>query len=86
MFFDCLFLRLGILQCYNNNIENGVEEVDNMSEKLIQLRVEDNVKDKADEIFKAQGLTTQTAIKIFLTQVANTGESPFDNLFSSNKN
>ncbi|AOT56380.1 type II toxin-antitoxin system RelB/DinJ family antitoxin [Weissella soli] len=57
-----------------------------MSEKLIQLRVEDNVKDKADEIFKAQGLTTQTAIKIFLTQVANTGESPFDNLFSSNKN
>jgi DNA-damage-inducible protein J len=79
-------LRLGILQCYNNNIENGIEEVDNMSEKLIQLRVEDNVKDKADEIFKAQGLTTQTAIKIFLTQVANTGESPFDNLFSSNKN
>jgi adenylate kinase len=30
-----------------------------MAEKLIQLRVEDNVKDKADEIFKSQGLTTQ---------------------------
>ncbi|MCT0954684.1 type II toxin-antitoxin system RelB/DinJ family antitoxin [Weissella cibaria] len=56
-----------------------------MSEKLIQLRVEDNVKDKADEIFKSQGLTTQTAIKIFLTQVANTGESPFSNLFSRNQ-
>ncbi|KRN75784.1 type II toxin-antitoxin system RelB/DinJ family antitoxin [Weissella kandleri] len=56
-----------------------------MSEKLIQLRVEENVKDTADEIFKAQGLTTQTAIKIFLTQVANTGDSPFSNLFKSNK-
>ena len=55
-----------------------------MAEKLIQLRGEDNVKDKADEIFKSQGLTTQTAIKIFLTQVANTGESPFSNLFSRN--
>ena len=52
-----------------------------MAEKLIQLRVED----KADEIFKSQGLTTQTAIKIFLTQVANTGESPFSNLFSRNQ-
>jgi DNA-damage-inducible protein J len=56
-----------------------------MAEKLIQLRVEDNVKEQADEIFKAQGLTTQTAIKIFLTQVANTGQSPFDNLFVRNK-
>ncbi|TYC51041.1 type II toxin-antitoxin system RelB/DinJ family antitoxin [Weissella muntiaci] len=52
-----------------------------MAEKLIQLRVEDAIKDQADEIFKKQGLTTQTAIKIFLTQVANTGKSPFDNLF-----
>ncbi|AEJ24123.1 type II toxin-antitoxin system RelB/DinJ family antitoxin [Weissella koreensis] len=53
-----------------------------MAEKLIQLRVEEGVKDAADEIFKTQGLTTQTAIKIFLTQVANTGDSPFSNLFT----
>lgn len=51
-------------------------------EKLIQLRVESDVKDRADEIFKKQGLTTQSAIKMFLTQVSNTGKSPFDNLFS----
>lgn len=43
-----------------------------ISEKLIQLRVENDVKNEADKIFKSQGLTTQSAIKIFLTQVANT--------------
>lgn len=52
-----------------------------MSEKLIQLRVEGEVKDSCDEIFRKQGLTTQSAIKMFLTQVANTEKSPFDNLF-----
>lgn len=56
-----------------------------MSEKLIQLRIESDVKDKADAIFKMQGITTQSAIKMFLTQVANTGESPFDNLFGNKK-
>ena len=70
--------------CYNTDIQIKTIAKGSivMAEKLIQLRVEDNVKDKADEIFKSQGLTTQTAIKIFLTQVANTGESPFSNLFS----
>lgn len=52
-----------------------------MSDKLIQLRVESEVKVKADETFMKQGLTTQMAIKVFLTQVANTGQTPFDNLF-----
>ena len=51
-------------------------------EKLIQLRLDEDLKDKADELFKAQGLTTQSAIKMFLTQVANTGQSPFDYLFT----
>jgi DNA-damage-inducible protein J len=63
-----------------------MKEDKDMAEKLIQLRVEENVKDSADEIFKAQGLTTQTAIKIFLTQVANTGDSPFTNLFTKKFN
>ncbi|AIG65483.1 type II toxin-antitoxin system RelB/DinJ family antitoxin [Weissella tructae] len=53
-----------------------------MTEKLIQLRVEDNVKDKCDELFAANGLTTQSAIKMMLTQVAHSGETPFDNLFA----
>lgn len=52
-----------------------------ISEKLIQLRVEYDVKNEADKIFKSQGLTTQSAIKIFLTQVANTRNHHFDNLF-----
>lgn len=55
---------------------------DTPNEKLIQLRVAADTKDTADEIFKQQGLTTQSAIKIFLTQVANTGQTPFDNLFT----
>lgn len=52
-----------------------------MTEKLIQLRVSSDVKDKADEILTDRGLSTQSAIKMFLTQIANTGETPFDNLF-----
>jgi DNA-damage-inducible protein J len=52
-------------------------------EKLIQLRLDGDVKDKCDALFQAQGLTTQTAIKMMLTQVANTGETPFDNMFKS---
>ena len=51
-------------------------------EKLIQLRLDEDAKKKVDEIFRMQGLSTQTAIKIFLTQVANTGQSPFDYLFT----
>lgn len=53
------------------------------TEKLIQLKVESDVKEKADIIFKKNGLTTQAAIKIFLTQVATTGKTPFDNIFNN---
>ncbi|TYC49930.1 type II toxin-antitoxin system RelB/DinJ family antitoxin [Weissella muntiaci] len=52
-----------------------------MTEKLIQLRVSSDVKDKADKILTERGLSTQSAIKMFLTQIANTKETPFDNLF-----
>ncbi|AIG65468.1 type II toxin-antitoxin system RelB/DinJ family antitoxin [Weissella tructae] len=51
-------------------------------EKLIQLRIETDVKDRCEELFHAQGLTIQGAIKMMLTQVSHTGETPFDNLFS----
>ncbi|MCM0582767.1 type II toxin-antitoxin system RelB/DinJ family antitoxin [Weissella diestrammenae] len=56
-----------------------------MNEKLIQLRVEEVIKDRADDVFKSQGLSTQSALKIFLTQVAMTGDSPFNGLFVSTK-
>lgn len=50
-------------------------------EKLIQIRIEDEIKDRADETFRRDGLSTQQAVKMFLTQVANTGHSPFENMF-----
>lgn len=53
------------------------------TEKLIQLRVSDDVKKKADTVFNKQGITIQGAIKMFLTQVANTGNTPFDGMFQS---
>ncbi|MCM0582234.1 type II toxin-antitoxin system RelB/DinJ family antitoxin [Weissella diestrammenae] len=56
-----------------------------MTEKLIQLRVDDDVREKADEVFKHQGLTTQGALKIFLTHVANSGDSPFSKIFDSHQ-
>ncbi|CAM4341535.1 type II toxin-antitoxin system RelB/DinJ family antitoxin [Weissella hellenica] len=50
-------------------------------EKLIQIRVEEEVRNAADNVFKENGLTTQQAVKMFLTQVAHSGKSPFDDLF-----
>lgn len=61
-----------------------MKEMTETNEKLIQLRVDAEIKDKCDELFARNGMTTQGAIKMFLTQVANTGESPFDNLFRNN--
>lgn len=53
------------------------------TEKLLQVRVEDNIKDRCDELFAARGITTQNAIRMMLAQVANSGQTPFDNLFKS---
>ncbi|GAK31140.1 hypothetical protein WOSG25_071170 [Weissella oryzae SG25] len=52
-----------------------------MEEKLIQLKISAETKLKADEILKQHGLSTQAAVKMFLTQIANTGRSPFDGIF-----
>jgi len=54
-----------------------------MADKLVQLRVPTDVKDRCDDIFARQGLTTQLAMKILLTQIANTGVTPFDDLFKT---
>ncbi len=44
----------------------------------IQVRVDDELKKKSDELFKELGMDTTTAIRIFLTQaVANDG-FPFE--------
>lgn len=56
-----------------------------MNEKLIQIKIDENIKQQADEVFKELGLTTQIAIRIFMTQVAKTKETPFDNLFTGKR-
>lgn len=48
---------------------------------LIQVNVSDETKRKTDEAFARSGLTTPSAMKVMLTQVATTGISPFDGLF-----
>lgn len=49
---------------------------------LIQIKVDNEIKQKADAVFGRSGLTTPQAVKVMVTQVANEGRSPFDNLFS----
>lgn len=44
----------------------------------IQVRVEDDLKTKADELFKALGTDTTTAIRMFLTQALAVNGFPFE--------
>lgn len=48
---------------------------------LLQTTVDDDVKARADKVFARSGLTTAMAVRVMVTQVANTGVSPFDGLF-----
>lgn len=50
---------------------------------LLQTTIDDDVKKRADEVFARNGLTTAMAVRVMVTQVANTGLSPFDGLFLS---
>ena len=44
----------------------------------IQVRVDDDLKAKSDELFKALGTDTTTAIRIFLTQALAVNGFPFE--------
>lgn len=48
---------------------------------LIQINVPSDIKEKADKAFSRSGLTTPMAMKILITQVANSNHTPFDDLF-----
>ncbi|NGM16775.1 acyl carrier protein [Eggerthellaceae bacterium zg-893] len=50
---------------------------------LVQTTIDDDVKARADKVFARSGLTSAMAMRVMLTQVANTGTSPFDGLFST---
>ena len=51
-------------------------EVLNMA-STIQVRVEDELKNKSDALFKDLGTDTTTAIRMFLTQAVATNGFPF---------
>ncbi|NOZ48949.1 MAG: type II toxin-antitoxin system RelB/DinJ family antitoxin [Chloroflexi bacterium] len=48
-----------------------------MSNVAIQVRVSRELKQESEQVFANMGMTTAEAIRIFLKQVANTGEFPF---------
>ena len=47
-------------------------------QRTIQVRVDDFIKNAADELFKGLGLDTSTAVRIFLTIAIETGGLPFE--------
>ncbi|WP_341484458.1 type II toxin-antitoxin system RelB/DinJ family antitoxin [Eubacterium ramulus] len=62
---------------YRYIIKKNWKGVDRMA-STIQVRVDDDIKTKADVLFKDLGMDTTTAIRIFLTQaIANDG-FPFE--------
>ena len=62
---------------YRYIIKKNWKGVDRMA-STIQLRVDDDIKTKADMLFKDLGMDTTTAIRIFLVQaIANDG-FPFE--------
>lgn len=50
---------------------------------LLQTTIDDDIKARADKVFARSGLTSAMAMRVMVTQVANTGVSPFDGLFST---
>ncbi|MDR9788682.1 type II toxin-antitoxin system RelB/DinJ family antitoxin [Enterococcus faecalis] len=45
---------------------------------MANIRVDDELKNNADKMFDEVGMSTFTAVKIFLTKFVNTGKFPFD--------
>lgn len=46
--------------------------------KTLQIRVDDVMKNAADELFASLGLDTSTAVRIFLSIAIETGGLPFE--------
>ena len=47
---------------------------------LLQTTIDDDVRARADKVFARSGLASAMAMRVMVTQVANTGISPFDGL------
>ena len=48
-----------------------------MANETVQIRVTAELKEQAEAVFKAMGLKTSEAIRLFLQQTVNTGGLPF---------
>lgn len=48
-----------------------------MAKKNLQIRLDENLKRKAEKIFRKIGIDTPTAIRIFFAKVTDTGGIPF---------
>jgi DNA-damage-inducible protein J len=49
-----------------------------MKTALVQVRVEDRVKEQADGLFADLGMDTATAVRMFLVQAIQAGGLPFE--------
>ena len=48
-----------------------------MTTKTVQSRVDETLKDQAEALYRAMGMSTADAIRIFLQQSVNVGGLPF---------
>ncbi len=48
-----------------------------MDEVIIQTKINSELKEEAEAILQAMGLTTSEAIRVFLQQIVNSGRFPF---------
>jgi len=49
-----------------------------MKSALVQVRVDDQIKDSADKLFKSLGMDTATAVRLFLIQALQADGLPFE--------
>lgn len=49
--------------------------------RLVQIKIPANVKEKLDDIFAKDGTTTPQGLKMIATQIANSGHSPFTTMY-----
>ena len=50
----------------------------NVMSKLLQVRLDENLKNAADNVFSGLGLDTSTAVRMFLTVAVETRSLPFE--------
>lgn len=48
-----------------------------MAQKNLQVRIDGNLRKRAEKVFKKIGIDTPTAIRVFFTKVADVGGIPF---------